>query len=359
MNIRSADLPSAGSSRRWFLATMILLLGISQYSIEAAEIVYRLSDPDRLSGSIQDISRKGIRMRGPKGETIQISPDDVKLIQWEGEPVILRNARNSDVAERNAIAVEGYETALREIPEDQKKFVEDAEFGLARCLARMGSTDAAKADEASRKLTDFTSKYPDSIHYLEAVRWSADLALVRKNEAQAVENYRILKESGTGTYPLLAELGVAQIAMNKQDFPSAQKAFQAVLDTPFKGPLVSRRQQQARLGLTEILINSGKGEDATKLMDEVIRSSSPDDSASLARAYLMRGKIHLNLGNNKEALIDLLHVDLLFSQESAAHAEALSRLATLWPVLQHPERGAEARDRLMALYPDSEWAKQK
>lgn len=350
---------SVESLRRRFLVTLALLSGMLSITGNAAEIVYRLSDPNRLTGTIQGLSSKGVQLKTPKGENIEITPDDVKLIQWEGEPIILRNARNSDFAERYAIAIEGYQTALKEIPEDQKKFVEEAEFGLAKCLARLGSTDPVKGAEARRRLTDFVAEYPDSLHYFDATLMLADLARQQKDERAAKENYGILKTSNTGTYPLLASLGMAQLALASKDLASAHKSFQEVLDTPFKGPLVSRRQQQARLGLTEILFDEGKGPEAVQQMDEVINASSPDDSSTLAQAYLMRGKIYQNLGKNKEALMDLLHVDLLFSQESAAHAEALSRLATLWPTLQHPERGAEARDRLTSLYPDTEWAKQK
>lgn len=328
-------------------------------SIEGAEVVYLRSNSNKLSGAVEDLSVKGLRLKTPKGEVVSIPADDIKQILWEGEPIILRNSRNSDLAERTATALEGYRTALKEIPEEQKRFREEAEFGVARCLARQAATDPQQTPEALAELARFAKQYPESLHYYDSLLLAADLALKSNQVDAAQENYRILKGSATGTYPLLGELGLARLALAKGDSASAAKSLQAVLDSPLKGALVTRRQMQARMELAGIQLVENRTEEAAKISGEVIASSPPDDAESLARAYLLRGNCYLKLGNQKEALFDFLHVDLLFSQESAAHAEALYHLAELWPALKHPERGVEARDRLASLYPDSEWTKKR
>jgi tetratricopeptide (TPR) repeat protein len=337
-----------------------LLCFVSVFTIDGAEVVYRRSDPNtKLSGAVQEISPKGIRLKTSKGEVVTIPADDIRQIQWEGEPILLRNARNADLAERNSIALEGYRAALQEIPEDQnqKKFREEAEFGIGRCLARLAATDAGKIQEALTELNRFAESYAESVHSYDVLLQSADLALLGNQPETALQNYRTLKASGVGTYPLLGELGLARIALAQGDTGAARKSLQAVLDSPLKGPLVGRRQSQARMDLAQILLNENQPAEAVKLAGEVIESSPPDDAQALARAYLMRGNSHMKQGNLKPALFDYLHVDLLFSQESAAHAEALYHLSSLWSSLQHPDRGAEARERLTAQYPESEWAR--
>jgi len=52
-----------------------------------------------------------------------------------------------------------------------------------------------------------------------------------------------------------------------------------------------------------------------------------------------------------------LHVDLLFARFPEQHAEALSKLATLWTEVDQAERAAQARNTLKEKYPESEWAK--
>jgi len=337
------------------LVVAALLSGVC---LSAAEIVYRYSNPEKISGAIQEISPKGILLKPPKGDPLRISPDDIKQIQWEGEPIILRTARGADLAERSATALEGYRTALKELTEEQKKFREEAEFGIARCLSRQAATEPAVIPEATTALNDFLKAYPDSLHYFDAVLFAADLADQADQAEAAAEKYRILRDSNTGTYPLLGDLGVAESLLAKKDYAGARDSLQRVVDSSLKGPLVPRRQQQARMGMAEILAAEGKSEDAVKVLAEVIQRTPPDETKTLARAYLSRGNCFLKLGNRKRALMDYLHVDLLFSQESAAHAEALYHLVSLWPALQHADRGADARDRLLSLYPDSDWAKQ-
>lgn len=362
MNSQTSEIQS-GISRLLRLFLIVLAVPVSgRTALDGAEIVSRHSDQTKLTGSIQEVSRKGIQLKTSKGEVMQISADDIRQILWEGEPVILRNARNADLSEKNDTALEGYRTALKEIPEDQKRNREEVEFGIGRCLARrclarQGETDPSEAKEGLEQLTNFVKQSPESVHVLEAVLLTGDLSRLAKDVRGASEQYKVLKESMTGTYPLLGDLGMAQLALDRKDYPGAKKAFQAVLDSPIKGPLVARRQQQARIGLAEILIEAQSPAEALQLSDEVINSSSPEDSEILARGYLLRGKIHEQLGETKEALFDFLHVDLLFSQEKVVHAEALYRLASLWPALQYPERGLDARERLKGLYPDSEWAK--
>jgi hypothetical protein len=77
-----------------------------------------------------------------------------------------------------------------------------------------------------------------------------------------------------------------------------------------------------------------------------------------AEAFLRQGDCLREQGNDKDALLAYLMVDVLFSSERAYHAEALYRLSSLWDKVGNKVRAEEARDRLKSDYESSDWTKQ-
>lgn len=340
-------------------SVVLILCTLPLLTISGAEIVYRFSDPEKLSGKIEEITPKGIRLVPPKGDAISIDADDIREILWEGEPPLLRNSRNLDLAGKDSIAVEGYRKLLKELTPEQNNFREEAEFGIGRCLARSAESSPQSSQDAITQLNTFVADYPKSRHFYEAILMIAELHRTGDRESDAVKNYLLLKDSKVGAYPLQGELGIAHFALKKLDYDRANQAFQAVLDSPLKGAMIDRRRQEARAGLIQIRVAEQQPDRALQLANELVDDSPYNDSNAMAKAYLLRGNVYSGLGKNKEALFDYLHVDLLYPQEREQHAEALFRLSSLWNILRHPERATEAKDRLIADYPDSEWAKMK
>jgi hypothetical protein len=56
-------------------------------------------------------------------------------------------------------------------------------------------------------------------------------------------------------------------------------------------------------------------------------------------------------------LFAFLHVDLLYNQQSEAHAKALHELVNLWKTAGRDARSQEAAQQLAEKYPNSPWAK--
>jgi tetratricopeptide (TPR) repeat protein len=125
-----------------------------------------------------------------------------------------------------------------------------------------------------------------------------------------------------------------------------------------EGSVEESLRQEAVLGKARVMIGQKKYDEALKLLEEVIAKAPADDAKVNAEAYLRQGDCLREQGNDKDALLAYLVVDVLFSSERTYHAEALYRLSSLWDRVGNKGRAEEARDRLKSDYEGSEWTKQ-
>ena len=70
------------------------------------------------------------------------------------------------------------------------------------------------------------------------------------------------------------------------------------------------------------------------------------------------GAVHQKAGNTEEAMMSYLCTQLLYPQAANAHAEAVYRLAKIWPSLDNNQRANEARELLKSRYRNSYWSTQ-
>lgn len=340
-----------------FAVALLFLSGMIVSEVSGAEVVIRRSDSKKLNGEIPENSKEGITLKPSKGEAQRIPADDVLSIQWAGEPSIIRSSRLDEAAGKTQKAFEGYQQALKELGEMQASLQAEAYFGIARTAASLAQNDKTKISIAIEKINEFQRKFPDSYHHWEAQLLLAQMQLLSGDAAAAQKIYEQAKASGLGSYVLAGELGLARVAMLKKDYEQALKSFEQVSKSTLKGSLMDRQRQEARLGTAECLFTQKKFELGIRSLDDLIEQTPPEEEKLLATAYLRRGDGFVGLGKTKEAVLSYLHVDVLFPGQAEADAEALYRLSQLWESLQHPERGIQAKDRLMQLYPNSRWAK--
>jgi tetratricopeptide (TPR) repeat protein len=145
-------------------------------------------------------------------------------------------------------------------------------------------------------------------------------------------------------------------AENKLD--EAVAAYDAVVAMQPDGPVEESQRQEAVLGKARVMIIQKNFDDALKLLKEVIAKAADDDNRVNAEAFLRQGDCLREQGNDADAVLSYLLVDVLFSSEKVLHAEALYRLAILWEKIGYKVRADEARERLKSEYENSEWAKQ-
>lgn len=345
------------SSRLPLVVVLLFLSGVNAPFASGAEVVIRRSDSKKLTGEIPENSKDGITLKPPKGEAQRIPADDILSIQWAGEPSILRSSRVDEAAGKLQKAFDGYQQALKELGEMQLNLRAEAIFGGARSLSALAQQDKTKVTAAIEKIQEFQTRFPDSYHAWEGQILLGQMQLLNGDAAAAQKIFEQVRASNLGSYVLAGELGLARVALGKKNYDQALKNFEQVSKSSLKGPLMDRQRQEARLGIAECLFLEKKFELGIKSLDDLLEQTPPEEEKLLATAYLRRGDGFVGLGKTKEAVLSYLHVDVLFPGQAEADAEALFRLSQLWESLQHPERGIQAKERLMQLHPNSRWAK--
>ena len=138
---------------------------------------------------------------------------------------------------------------------------------------------------------------------------------------------------------------------------TAIEHFDAALASGATGRPAELQMQLARVGKAVSLAETGGVDNALKLLHEVIAKADEGDRDVYARAYNALGNCYRKKGATKDALLEYLKVDLLFSSVPDAHAEALYNLSQLWNEVQHPERARAAAETLQERYATSRWNK--
>ena len=133
--------------------------------------------------------------------------------------------------------------------------------------------------------------------------------------------------------------------------------FEKILSSGLQGPQADRYRLSATLGKAVSLARAGQGEQALKLVENVVKSAEKGDTEIHARAYNALGECYLAMQDPKAALLAYLHVDALYNQHPPLHAEALANIANLWEQMEKTDRMQSTRKRLLQQYPNSKWAK--
>jgi tetratricopeptide (TPR) repeat protein len=157
---------------------------------------------------------------------------------------------------------------------------------------------------------------------------------------------------------MAAKIALGRLALAENKLDEAVAEYDAVVAMQPDGPLEESQRQEAVLGKARVMIIQKNFDNALTLLKEVIAKAADDDIRVNAEAYLRQGDCLREQGNDTDAVLSYLLVDVLFSSEKAVHAEALYRLAILWEKIGFKVRADEARERLKSEYENSEWAKQ-
>jgi tetratricopeptide (TPR) repeat protein len=337
-------------------STLILLAGLQILpvsTLEAADTIYQYNGSSPLLGDIKGYTKTELTLqRGTK--SVKIPANEVQRVRWDGEAPQLNIARNQEANGDYAAALAEYKKAQAKGSANLKT---DLQFLIARATAKSAPSNAAALDGGIKMLNDFAKSNADHFRYYQAMKLLGESQLAKKDYAAANTAFGTLERSPWKDYQMDAKNMKARVMLAQGNVKGALAGFNTVskMDAKTESEKASRRA--AQLGSALCLEKDGKQKEAIKILDNVIKTTSSQQSPLLAEAYLRKGDCFRELGESKEALIAYLHIDVLFPKEPAIHAEALYHLSTLWGKVQKPERGVEARAVLQQQYPNSEWSK--
>lgn len=308
-----------------------------------------------VTGDITKIAKTDVTISG------RVVPvNEIDEIIFEGEPKELATARsayNRSQFEHALEVLSKIDTATikREEVRDEVEFYRTMS-AVRMALAGSGAKDAAA--NAGRQLFAFEKSHPDSHHYYEANEALGDLLVDLGKFEPAQQYYDRLAKTPWPEYQMRAAVLMGRGFDSKQQYDRAIKEFDRALAIPAAGSRAEKEKMAAMLGKGKALASSGKVDEGTRLIEEVINKADAEDSELHARAYNILGNSYLAANKKKDALLAFLHVDLLYSTIADQHAEALSHLADLWSEEKKTDRALEARETLRDKYPNSRWVQQ-
>jgi tetratricopeptide (TPR) repeat protein len=311
----------------------------------------------RHSGTIQRISPTEVTLGGSIRET-SVPVNEITAVVFALEPRGLTEAREAYESGRYAIVA----GSLNEIKAEQIRRDEvrvEIEFYRIMAAARMasfGSVDQKTATAAGMDLNRFLNEHKESFHFYEVNEALGDLLAALKNP-NAGRFYDVVASAPWPEYALRANVAKGRAAQILGNHAAAIELFDVAIQGEVMGRSGQGQVQLARVGKGVSLAETGKVDDAMKLLRDVVDKADQNNREVFARAYNALGACYRKKNAPKDALLEYLKVHLLFNSVPDAHAEALYNLSQLWNDAQHPERAREASEDLKKLYATSRWNK--
>jgi tetratricopeptide (TPR) repeat protein len=342
------------------VASALAILVFTISPVLANETIKLKRGEKNVVGDVTAVSKDDVTIKttGPKGEVVKVPAGDIVSIAWTGDSPDLNVARNDENGLRFQKALDGYQKSLSASKATDKAAKADLEFLIARTTAKMALGDPSKVDDAIKKLDDFRSKNGDHYRYYEALSYLGQLYAAKKDFIKAQSTFEQIGKSKSKETQMAARISSGKMLLSQDKLDEAAAEYEAVISQKVDGAAEESVRQEAVLGKSRIMIAQKKFDDALKLLEEVIAKAPADDVKVNAEAFLRQGDCLREQGNDKDALLAYLHVDVLFRSEKAVHAEALFRLSQLWYKVGQKGRGDEASELLRSEYESSEWAKQ-
>ena len=336
---------------------LLILLAVSAQSVYAIDAVYRKSNATPAQGTITEISKTSITVKPRVGQTVKVPISDIIRVRWDGEPAALNLARTHEKNGYLDKCLAGYEKAKSDYKGTNKNLKIDLDFLIARVQARFALVDPARQEAALQALETFRKGNPTSFRFYEALNYLGQVYLAKQDLQQAKTVFAEMRSAPLKAYQMTADVATARVLLAEKDLAGAQKLFAQVAAEQAQEPTEQSLKHEAMLGKATCEQRAGNVDAAITTLDTVIKNASPQDSRIQAEAYLRQGDCLQAAKKIKPAVLAYLHVDVLFSNEKSLHPEALYHLARLWGSVGHPERAADAQNRLSEGYPNNPWAK--
>ena len=330
---------------------VLALLAAPGYAID---IITRKSVQNRLSGSVTAVTKT---LKPQTGADVKIPVNDIAQIEWDGTSAVMRGAMGQENNGNFEEAINSYQTVLDETPATSTYIRADLQFFIARSLGKIALQDDTRLPDAITRMKAFTDGNSDSFRYYEAMDYLGRLYLASGDYLKAEATFTVIERSPFEDYQLAAQSSKARVMLAQGQIDQALQAFEGVLKAPGKDEATRQRQLDAMLGKATCLNLKNQYDEALKLLADVVARADENDARLQAEAQVRRGASLLGQGNNQEALMAFLLVDILFPGQQDFHAESLYNLSKLWPIMGQPGRAEEARATLETRYPNSPWTK--
>lgn len=359
MKIKSVN-PFGQPSRRGFgitvaFMTLATLVTAWPSSIASAQDSVFLIKADGRSGK----SSGKITRVAPEGVTVDgelVPSEKIRKITIGREPSELTRARADFDAGRYADCL----TKLPEIPDQRQDWlVQDIDFMEAFSKAQIslrGGNISPK--EAGGAVGTFLSKHPESYHLYQALEVYGQLIFAFGKPADAAKEFEKLRKVDWLEQRLKGNYFLGRMKELTGDAASAMASYDAILKEGGNDDLTQTYQALARIEKLKLSGLTGDASQALQKLNAIVGDSNHENQLLFGNLKNAIGAVHQKAGNTEEAMMSYLCTQLLYPQATNAHAEAVYRLAKIWPALDDNQRANEARELLKSRYRNSYWSTQ-
>jgi tetratricopeptide (TPR) repeat protein len=309
------------------------------------------------TGEVSDMSPTEIAINKGAPGSRTISVNQIKSIQFDGEPAELSQARVS--VANGALAKAAQLLQKVDASSVQRDFIkQDIEFYKSYVAARLALAGEGQITDAGRQLNAFVRTYPKNYHYLDASEMMGDLLMAAGRFDSAEKQYAALAQAPWPDYKMRAATAIGRSLQAENKHAEAIKQFDAALALPDEGADAQNQKLAATLGKAVSMAETGKVNEAVEMIEKIIRDTDPQQTELQARAHVALGKCYEKADRKKEALYAYLYVDTIFNTVPELRAEALAHLIPLWHERGHDEQARMSRELLQSKYPNSRWAQE-
>ena len=354
-SIRRGAIPA----RRFFILFMVLLVtllvGRGVFAQTADRVV---TNAGTVSGRVSATDANEVQLEDRAGEIKKIAIDQIREVQFGGEPAELKSARSMLLRGRAADSLEELaKIESTDLDGAEQILLDEVEYVRAAATARVALAAGGDPREAGKLVADFVAKHPDSHHAYDMQEILGDLLARAGRVDNALAAYGQLAK-GPPAFKVRAASARAAMLLDQGKHAEALREFDAAVKIDSSDEASAAQKRAAELGRARCLAHLGKPDEAIGLVQAVIQQADPEDGDVLGRAYNALGQAYRAVaGREQDALIAFLTVDLVYNKVPEIHAEALYNLVDLWEKGANPERSREARATLESSYPGSQWAK--
>ncbi|MFM2093905.1 MAG: hypothetical protein RIS70_1029 [Planctomycetota bacterium] len=352
--LRIKTLPIGTLKISTFGAAMFAFLAGFATAASAQDRVYNLKNVP-VQGTVTETTPDKVTVETPQGaRTFEVN--EISRITFGEDPPAMAKVREN-------LRDGNYESALTDVKSIDANAVsrdiikQEIQYFKAFCEGKIALASGGKREDAITNLQGFFRGNPMSYHFYEGAELLGDLSMANGDFTGAGRFYAALAKAAWPEFKLKSAVLEAQTLVGQKKYPEAIEKFESVIGSSESSAEANRFKLLAQVGKGNSLANTGKTEEATKMLEEIIRNNDSKDTRLFGRAYNALGSCYLKSNRPKEALLQYLHVHLMFYGEPEAHAEALHHLVKLWTDLQKSDRAIEARTLLQQQYGGSVWAK--
>jgi tetratricopeptide (TPR) repeat protein len=301
-----------------------------------------------VSGTILAVNAEKVTI-DVRGEKQEIPANIIVSTEYDNEPSGLKATRTAFDGSRMPETLE----ALAKVdPKTLTKPELKQEFDYFTAAAKTKSVLAGSGDlaDAEKSLLDFIKNNKNSYHYFEICEYYGDLMVQAGKFDDAKKSYAALAKAPWSEYSLKAtvSLGMAEITEKKTD--SARKNFETVIKSEDNSEQAERLKNIAKIGQALCLTSEKKYDEAVKMLEEIAKNSSGEDSVFQSLVYNSLGLTYEQAGKPRDAILAYMHTDILFSSARSEHIKALQELSKLWKQVKRNERADETAKRLKSIY---------